>query len=190
MSRSIGAGRGRGGAPASSRSIGAGRGILGEEIARKVARGTKGAGARAEGEQEEELVEQEEDQVELQEDGKKQQEEEQEEQMKQEGEQDGEQEEELLKQEELQEEEQEQQATKTGSFPSRQKSAIKRMAVKVTLTMKLRQSRKYKTVFLSPEHTDAERAKHRKLVLQLKEKTVAELNRKHSIKGGNILRKN
>ena len=64
------------------------------------------------------------------------------------------------------------------------------MAVKVTLTMKLRQSRKYKTVFLSPEHTDAERAKHRKLVLQLKEKTVAELNRKHSIKGGNILRKN
>ena len=186
MSRSIGAGRGRGGAPASSRSIGAGRGILGEEIARKVARGTKGAGARAEGEQEEEQVEQEEDQVELQEDGKKQQEEEQEEQMKQEGEQ----EEELLKQEELQEEEQEQQATKTGSFPSRQKSAIKRMAVKVTLTMKLRQSRKYKTVFLSPEHTDAERAKHRKLVLQLKEKTVAELNRKHSIKGGNILRKN
>ena len=52
---------------------------------------------------------------------------------------------------------------------------------------KLRQSANYKTVFLSPDRTDEERAKHRQLVLRLKEKTAAEPSKKHYIKGGEIV---
>ena len=52
---------------------------------------------------------------------------------------------------------------------------------------KLRQSEKYKTVFLSPDRTCEERTKHRELVLRLKEKAVAEPNRRHFIKSGEIV---
>ena len=51
----------------------------------------------------------------------------------------------------------------------------------------LRQSDSYKTVFLSPDRTVEERIKHRELVLQLKEKTVSEPNRRHYIKEGAIV---
>lgn len=52
---------------------------------------------------------------------------------------------------------------------------------------KLRQTANYKTVFLAPDRTLDERAKHRELVLQLKEKIVSDPNRKHFLKGGEVI---
>jgi len=50
----------------------------------------------------------------------------------------------------------------------------------------LRQSDKYKTVFLSPDRTIEQRAEHRVLVVQLKNIAEAEPHRRHYIRGGQI----
>ena len=50
----------------------------------------------------------------------------------------------------------------------------------------LRQSEKYKSVFLSPDRTAEQRTEHRELVQQLKEKAKEEPHRHHYIKRGQI----
>ena len=51
---------------------------------------------------------------------------------------------------------------------------------------KLRQSTDYKTVFLAPDRTVEQRSCHRELVSELKQKRIAEPEKKHYIKEGKI----
>ena len=52
---------------------------------------------------------------------------------------------------------------------------------------RLKQTIKFKTVFLSPDRSLEQREKHRQLVLDLKKKTLEEPSKKHYIKNGTIV---
>ena len=51
---------------------------------------------------------------------------------------------------------------------------------------KLRQTEKFKAVYISPDRTPEQRIEHRELVAELKRRRVDEPAKRHFIRGGNV----